>query len=266
MPPVSPPTPDRVDLVDCQPEGPQLPVYRCGRISSTNQVAWDLLAAGVGPPFAVAAWCQSAGRGQWGRTWMSEPGGLYVSTVLAVPPTVDRSQQTQSSPSRLPLTLAVAWGIASALRALAIPVQLKWPNDLFITNRKLGGVLCQQRQRGPQPYPTTVVGVGINWANAVPPGAIALEPWLQQHRPNDEGTNPGITSLDGLLQLVQRGIYRGHNQFWDGDANYLLDSYEKLLTSLKQPVTIGEHTGIVRGVAPDGRLRIGFPDTEAEIL
>lgn len=269
MPPVplpTPPNPEGLERLDCQPEGPQLPAYRYGRVSSTNQVAGELLAAGIKPPFAVVARCQSAGRGQWGRTWTSEPGGLYVSTVLVPPPSREGGQPAPTPMGGLPLTLAVAWGIASAFRAAAIPVQLKWPNDLLLADRKLGGILCQQRQRGRQARTATIVGVGVNWANVVPPEAIALEPWLKQHRLYHEETNPGEMSLDRLLQLTQRGIYRGHNQFWCGNNIYLLDSYEKLLTSLEQPVTIGGRTGIVRGIAPDGRLRIGFLDTEEEIL
>jgi len=261
------PNPERIDLLDCQPEGPPLLAYRYDRVASTNQVAGDLLADGVKPPFAVVARCQSAGRGQWGRTWASELGGLYVSTVLAAPPAGDRGAQTTYTPTGgLPLTLAVAWGIASVLRAKAIPVRLKWPNDLLLADRKLGGILCQQRWRGQKSQPVTVIGVGINWKNVVPEGAIALEPWLKHHCPNHERTGLELTSPNGLLQLTQQGIYQGYNQFWYGDKNYLLDSYEKLLTSLEQPVTIGGRTGIVRGIAPDGRLRIGFLDTEEEIL
>ena len=265
MLPVRPPNPQpaRVDRLDCRPEGPpQLSVFRYERLPSTNQVVWELLAAGVEPPFAATARYQTAGRGQWGRTWVSEPGGLYLSAIIATPP-APQSDRTAA----LPLTLAVAWGIAATFQSLNIPVQLKWPNDLLLSNRKLGGILCQQRQRGQQTPAATAIGVGINWANAVPPQAIALNPWLERRaRARRNLASERIASLERLLQLTLQGIYRGHNRYQCGNASNLLNSYQELLTTLEQPVTIDGRVGIVRGVASDGRLRIGFLDTGEEIL
>lgn len=247
---------DRAGCLDCRPEGPLLPLYRFDCLPSTNAIVWELLAAGAMVPFAAIARRQSAGRGQWGRTWQSEPGGLYLSVLMAAPMVSGRE-----AAAGLHLTLAAAWGIATQLRAAAVPVSLKWPNDLVIAGRKLGGILCQQRTRGRQPRPEIAVGVGINWDNPVPPVAIALKPFLDRRT-----EAASIGSDEQLLQLVLRGLFRGSDRYRRTGTELLAHSYPKLLTSQGRTVTIGGREGTVVGVAPDGCLRLYFPDTGEERL
>lgn len=243
--------------LDCRPEGPVLALYCYDLVPSTNDIVWDLLAAGAVPPFAAIARCQSAGRGQWGRVWQSEPGGLYCTLLISAPPVLGRE-----AVAGLHLTLTAAWGITSMLRALGLPVAIKWPNDLILSGRKLGGILCQQRVRGSQPRPEIAIGVGINWNNVVPPVAIALRSFLQEKNYPSEAF-----SHERLLQFVLRGIFEGCSYYKREGAGRLLASYQKLLTSKGQTTTISGREGIVTGVAPDGRLRLRFLDSEGgEIL
>lgn len=149
-------------------------------IDSTNRALWPL--AKPGQTSLAIALAQSAGRGQWGRVWQSPPGGIYFSLYC--------------EPELLPahaehLTLAVAWGLATALRAAIaqsmpqslapppIPLQIKWPNDLLLAERKLGGILSEIRWAQGR-LARAVVGVGINWANPVPEMGIALHAWLAE--------------------------------------------------------------------------------------
>lgn len=53
-------------------------------LASTNQTAWELIKQGIKPPFVVIANQQTAGRGQWGRQWLSPKGGLYLSLALPI--------------------------------------------------------------------------------------------------------------------------------------------------------------------------------------
>lgn len=102
---------------------------------------------------------QWGGRGQRARDWLSPLGGSYQTAAL-------RDDDLQL---RRPYTaIAIAVGIAAALGELGAQVMVKWPNDLYYQQRKVGGILCEHL-RG-----HLLVGVGINVDNPVPQGAAAL--------------------------------------------------------------------------------------------
>jgi len=102
----------------------------------------------------VAADAQSAGRGRLGRQWVS-PGGLnlYFSIIL----------RPGLSARDIPLvTLMCAVEAAGALKATAsAEVKLKWPNDLLLEGRKLGGILVESHMKGAR-VEFAVAGIGIN--------------------------------------------------------------------------------------------------------
>jgi len=108
---------------------------------------------------------QTAGRGRRGHTWFSPHGsGLYVSVVLAPAASVDPVRATTL------LTLAAGVALADGIEAATgLDVDLKWPNDLQIARRKLGGILAETSGGGAAPA-AIVVGYGINvLATAFPP-------------------------------------------------------------------------------------------------
>ncbi|MEY3768576.1 MAG: hypothetical protein RLZZ11_1646, partial [Cyanobacteriota bacterium] len=90
------------------------------------------LADGVRPPLVVCARQQRHGHGQQGRIWQSPPGGVWLSAALPWP---------AESTGAASLALAAALGIALELEALGLRPQIKWPNDLLISGRKLAGIL-----------------------------------------------------------------------------------------------------------------------------
>ncbi len=194
----------------------------------------------------VIAMEQTAGRGQWGRQWQSTPGGLYLS--MGVKHKIAIAQQTQ-------LTIASAWGIATQLQAYGIPVQLKWPNDLILNGRKLGGILtetkiCQHH------ITQAVIGVGINWSNSVPETGINLQDFLTQ-----SADPPKIHSLELLTALVIYGIEQGLQHCLHGKIEDLIKGYLELLTSLGRFVNINGNSGKVIGVTPTGELRVQLNST-----
>jgi BirA family biotin operon repressor/biotin-[acetyl-CoA-carboxylase] ligase len=121
-------------------------VIRVATTPSTQDLARNLAAGSV-----VVAEEQTSGRGRLGRRWEAPPGSaLLASFVLHSHPLA---------------SLAAGVGAAAACGE---PVKLKWPNDLLLEGRKLGGILVERRGE------RCVVGVGINlsWA---PPGAARLQ-------------------------------------------------------------------------------------------
>src|SRR5207237_8433934 len=141
----------------------------------------------------VIATEQTAGRGQWGRQWVSPSGGLYLSVAYA--PKLEATNSYQ-------LTLATAWGIAAQLQKCGVSVGIKWPNDLVLNGRKLGGILTETKVQKGQ-ITQAVIGVGINWCNLVPETGINLELWQ-----SSQNSRP-IPSLEMITSTVLLGIESG---------------------------------------------------------
>jgi BirA family transcriptional regulator, biotin operon repressor / biotin---[acetyl-CoA-carboxylase] ligase len=135
-------------------------------VASTNDVADHLAAAGAAEGTTVIADAQTGGRGRLGRTWFSPPGaGLYVSVICRPEPQAESGggdPDRARGPAVSLLTLAVGVALAESLRlSTGIPVALKWPNDLVVGSRKLGGILAEGVTCGSTPH-YVVVGFGIN--------------------------------------------------------------------------------------------------------
>lgn len=210
-------------------------------LASTNQTLWELLASGAPPGTAVIAARQTAGRGQWGRRWESDSGGLYLSHAVAPDiPAGERAGLTQCS----------AWGIATALRDRGIPVVLKWPNDLLLTERKLGGILTETKVKNGR-INQAVIGVGLNWSNPVPPTGINLENFFTDHP-----TSPGVNSVELLAALVLWGIQLGFRQWRQLGTDGFGSAYRKLLGDIGRRVVAGGRPGTVVGVTAAGELRV----------
>jgi BirA family biotin operon repressor/biotin-[acetyl-CoA-carboxylase] ligase len=125
-------------------------VSRHATLSSTNDEAARIRDLGLAPiPFAVVAKQQTKGRGRAGRSFHSPVGGLYVSLGLAVRP--------EDRPG--PLVAALAVAAAEAIEQTAGQTcRIKWPNDLWLGRRKVGGILCESAGED-RPV---VAGIGVN--------------------------------------------------------------------------------------------------------
>ena len=187
------------------------PLHVFERLGSTNTTLWDLMAQGANPGTAVIAAQQDAGRGQWGRTWYSAFGGLYLSVAIA--PHIPASQTQE-------LTICSAWGVTHRLRAAQIPVVLKWPNDLFLEGYKLGGILTETVIQQEQIH-QAVIGIGLNWQNRVPPEGINLQGVL------DHRLEPTIHSLEMLAALTLQGLEAGYQRWQKEGIEALLPDYFK---------------------------------------
>jgi BirA family transcriptional regulator, biotin operon repressor / biotin---[acetyl-CoA-carboxylase] ligase len=136
-------------------------------IDSTNTELMRRARAGRGEPILLVAERQTAGRGRLGRAWESASGdSLTFSLGLALAP-ADWSG----------LSLAVGVSVAESLHPA---IQLKWPNDLWVSDRKLGGILIETASfgEGQSGARYAVVGIGLNIAPrdaaglSTPPAAL----------------------------------------------------------------------------------------------
>lgn len=238
-----------LDILQLQAMSPPLlkfSLHIFEQVGSTNKIAWDLIDDGAGPGTVVIAVQQEAGKGQWGRQWLSSPGGLYLSLVIAP------NFQVEDS---LLLTLCSAWGIAQVYRDRHIPVFLKWPNDLILCDRKLGGILTETRIRQ-RHITTAVIGVGINWANTVPEIGINLQSFITRQNSINNTETITIDSLEMLAAYTLQGLNYGYQFAISKDRKYLIDSYQSLLTNIGKPIVIDGKSGILKGLAPNGDLRV----------
>jgi BirA family transcriptional regulator, biotin operon repressor / biotin---[acetyl-CoA-carboxylase] ligase len=137
-------------------------------LDSTNGELMRRTRAGQAEPVLLVAERQTAGRGRLGRSWASRPGdSLTFSLGLPFAP-ADWSG----------LSLAVGVAVAEALHPR---IGIKWPNDLWVDDRKLAGILIETAGTGPDTAAGryTVIGVGINirppqgGGYATPPAGLA---------------------------------------------------------------------------------------------
>lgn len=100
---------------------------------------------------------QTAGRGQGNHKWYAGQGALTFSLI--------RHFSNLRGNELATLGLATGIGVAEALQKLTpAAIQLKWPNDIFVEGKKLGGVLIETTQAAPQ---TPVIGIGLNINNSI---------------------------------------------------------------------------------------------------
>lgn len=125
---------------------------------STNAEAVSLARAGAQHGTAVLAERQSGGYGRHGRAWFSPPGvNIYCSVIVrGMGPHLALSQWL----SWVPLVSALAVTEA-AQQVAAVSLSLKWPNDLLLQERKVGGILCESSFATAND-PVVVIGIGLN--------------------------------------------------------------------------------------------------------
>ncbi len=219
----------------------QFDVHVFDQLPSTSTKLWEMLAAGAGAGTVAIAHHQSSGRGQRGRVWCSEPGGLYLSLALEPDWPVTHSAQ---------LTCLSAWGIATAFRNLGLPVQIKWPNDLFFEGKKIGGILTETKlaqsasvssaaPESSQPLACikqAIIGVGINWHNLVPETGITLAEVLEA-LPESAAKNK-INCLEVLAALVLKGIIQGYLFQQQVGSQVFMKAYSNLLIQVGKVVSL----------------------------
>ena len=120
------------------------------RTDSTNRRARELVDAGAPSGTVVTADEQSAGRGRRGRAWSAPPGKALLYSVVLRP--------LEARHALLPLAVPVA--VCEAIESVApVRCEIKWPNDVWIDERKVAGILIESR-----PPEWAVIGIGVNIA------------------------------------------------------------------------------------------------------
>ncbi|MBN1990115.1 MAG: biotin--[acetyl-CoA-carboxylase] ligase [Bacteroidales bacterium] len=123
-------------------------------VGSTNDLAFAQGARGAAEGAVFAAVSQTEGRGQRGNYWESEPGDNLTFSLVLRPEFLPVHNQFL-------LSMAVALGVCDWLKSHGVPATIKWPNDIYVGNSKLGGILIENSISGSS-FGFSVVGIGVN--------------------------------------------------------------------------------------------------------
>jgi len=181
---------------------------------------------------------QRAGRGSRGRRWHSARGGLWLSVL----------RRGAAAPGGFDLlSLRAGLAVAEVLDGLPSvrPILLKWPNDLMVRDRKVGGLLAEARWQGER-LQWVAIGLGLNVRNAIPEELAATATSLGQHC--------GETTVEALAEPIARAL-----SAVDLDSPMLsageVSAYRRRDWLLGREV-VTPIVGTGAGVGQDGRLAV----------
>jgi len=228
------------------------PVHHFETLDSTNNYAKELAAREAPEGTVVIAETQTGGRGRLGRDWNSPPGvGLYVSVVL----------RPMLPPMELPqITLTAAVAVVRAVRRVTgMAPGIKWPNDLLLNGKKLGGILTEMETESDR-IRHVVIGLGLNVNNLdFPTELTGIAASLAQAL--------GRTfSRVELLQAWLEEFEALYGRFLNQGFPEILEEWKLYAVTLGRAVTVQQGPRKISGqavdVASDGALLLQTPGGE----
>jgi BirA family transcriptional regulator, biotin operon repressor / biotin---[acetyl-CoA-carboxylase] ligase len=211
-------------------------------VDSTNSRARELAEAGAPHGTVVTADEQTAGRGRQGRTWTTPPGKALLYSAILRP--LDQRH--------LLLPLAVPLAVCEVAEELepGIECRIKWPNDVWVGGRKLGGVLIEAKPQDGW----AVIGVGLNLA--ILPDEFPAE--LREIATSLSGNVPPERARQALNRRLDRWVEEGKEA--------VLASWRERDALRGREVSWSEGTGVADGISDGGDLVVLGSDGERFVL
>jgi BirA family biotin operon repressor/biotin-[acetyl-CoA-carboxylase] ligase len=223
-------------------------------VTSTMDVARDLIPSLKDGAGVVCALSQSAGRGRQGRKWSSTDGAMMATFLF---------QTSQPLASLSGYSLVVGLGLVDAFERFGARLQLKWPNDLVVVRddslRKVGGILIEVQDLGATRV--ILVGVGVNLART--PDDVAHAMSIDEISGSRVTVPDALTTVSEQLRLAHELFvsFDGFPRFqarWEDAACFIKDKTEITL-DLGERQVAGIYAGIdERGsllLTVDGRIQ-----------
>lgn len=191
-------------------------LIRLDSVASTNNFAASLLEQNAPEGTLVVANEQTGGRGQRGKTWYAEPGKNLTLTYILRPVSLRIADQFL-----LNKAIAIAVARTAELISPAAFIRIKWPNDIFLENRKLAGILVETAVKGSQ-IVSCLAGIGLNVNQTVFP---------------EESGNPISLSmeletelvLDDVMQLLSKQMEVYYFRLSSSQKARIEEEYDSLL-------------------------------------
>ncbi|MGB7845495.1 MAG: biotin--[acetyl-CoA-carboxylase] ligase [Candidatus Acidiferrum sp.] len=221
------------------------------KTDSTNRVAMELGYAGDPEGTIVMAEAQTAGRGRSGRTWHSERGtGLYFTVLL----------RPQLSPAQAPLlTMLAGVSAQTAIEAqTGLAPELKWPNDLMLNGKKLGGILTEMHAE-PNAVRFVIVGIGINVNQEKFPAELST---IATSLRKESGR---MTYRLELLARLLRQFESDYNRFLHEGPAFVVDRFQSVSSfaqgrRVRVDTGVESYAGTTAGLSPEGLLLVARDD------
>lgn len=210
------------------------------------------------PPCLVYAIEQTAGRGQRGNSWESEPGKNLTASVMMVPEGVEASRQ-------FVISEAIALAVVDFLADCGVVAKVKWPNDIYVGDKKICGILIEHSLLGTA-ITRTIAGIGININQrefqSDAPNPVSLQQLTGKERDIAEMACLLADKIEARMHAVRREALSGdygaiHAEFlrrlWRGDREYYP------FRDAKRGEII---SALIVDIAPDGILTLQTPEGE----
>ena len=217
------------------------------QLASTNSFAQKLLSKSTPPEGTViSTYNQYQGRGQIGSSWESAPGRNLSISVIFYPNFLSPNEQFY-------FNMAMSLGIRFFLKEiLNMEVQIKWPNDIIINEKKIAGILIQNNI-SLKLLQSSILGVGIN-----------VNQQLFNYAPNPTSLSllcGKFFELNDLREKLFQSLERYYLKLKTLDFNQIQEDYiSHLFLYEKEALFQDEHSdqflGKITGVTPIGRLKI----------
>jgi len=224
-----------------------LHILRFDSIDSTNLEAMRQAKAGAREGLCIVAREQTAGRGRLDRSWQSpKDAGLYFSIVLRP------ELEMNSWPL---LTLMAALAVSDALlKACGLRADIKWPNDLCVNDRKLGGVLADTIDT--QEGPAAIVGIGINLSadglpDTIRDTATSVESATGREPDSERMLRELLKAIGERYEVLHSPRGQEHTiREWCASSSFAFDR------QVRVSLDGDSFVGATRGLESDGALRV----------
>ncbi len=221
-------------------------------VGSTNDIALEMASNGMPEGIAILAESQTGGKGRLDRSWFSPAGrNIYLSLLLR--PAIQVREYPLFSP-------ATAVGLVNGIREFTgLALGIKWPNDLVISDKKVGGILLVSSLSGDQTAPL-VVGVGLN---------VNLEPSAFPEELRETATSLKAVlgrEIDrtGLITALIEGVVAEIHHLQNGEVLTVMDAVRSHCVTLGKKVRVSTNRQVFEGwaetIEADGGLSIRLGD------
>ncbi|HYA11769.1 MAG TPA: biotin--[acetyl-CoA-carboxylase] ligase [Thermodesulfovibrionales bacterium] len=233
-------------------------IFFCETVSSTNTIAAELAEKDEVEGAVVIADRQERGRGRLGRCWVSPPGvNIYMSILLR--PEIEPKHMTL-------ITIMDAIACTLALRRVTgLNVTIKWPNDLMVSDKKLGGILTEMRiALNRTKYAVTGIGINVNMDSDALPDiikdvatSVKMETGMLHSRP--EIIIEILNEIDHWYRILK-----------EKRKMELLSQWKELTSTLgrKVKIILGKETltGVAESIDSEGMLVVKLPSGASRVI